>query len=135
MKYPLSQFHNQTLKSKTGKRLDDITSEKVLTGEISPEDIKISGDTLRLHGEIAKVHNKSAMAKNLSRAAELTEAEDAFILEVYDKLRPGRSTAKELLEYANVFEVKYKAYQTAKFIRDAVQVYKKRGLFPEGDCS
>lgn len=133
MKYPLSKHHAETIRSKTGKPLSSIDLDGVMNGQIEAEDIKISADTLRLQAEVAKVHGKTAMAKNLYRAAEMTEIDDALILEVYDKLRPNRSTEKELLAYADLFEKKYKAYQTAAFIREAIEVYKKRDVLISGD--
>jgi len=60
------------------------------------------------------------------RKAELTKIPDARILEIYDALRPFRSTKSELLDIASEIESKYDAKVNAAFIREAAEVYEKR---------
>ncbi|MCT4599230.1 MAG: diol dehydratase small subunit [Vallitalea sp.] len=125
IEYPLPK---DKVKSNTGKKLDDINMNNVLNGTITPEDIKISKETLKLQGEIAKQAGKKQLQQNFDRASELINVEDDLILEIYDKLRPNRATKDELLQYVNVLETKYKANKCADFLRDAIEVYERRGI-------
>mgnify|MGYP003318870043 CR=1 FL=1 len=42
MKYPLGEHHKESITSKTGKKLTDITLDEVMKGHVSSNDIKIS---------------------------------------------------------------------------------------------
>lgn len=128
IKYPLSEHMNKEITSKTGKKLEEVTIEGILKGEINSEDIKISRKTLSMQGEIAKADGKKQMAENFNRAGELVEVSDALILEIYNKLRPHRSTKEELLSYASRLEGEYKALECANFIREAAKIYERRGI-------
>ncbi|WP_170311578.1 diol dehydratase small subunit [Vallitalea okinawensis] len=128
IKYPLSENHTDTLTSRTGKRLSEVYIEDVLAGTVTAEDIKISKDTLKMQGEVAKDHGKKQMARNFTRAGELVEVNDQLILEIYNKLRPNRSTKKELMDYAVHLETKYMAFETAMLVREAAEVYERRGI-------
>ncbi|MDY0041154.1 MAG: diol dehydratase small subunit, partial [Desulforhabdus sp.] len=66
------------------------------------------------------------LASNIRRAAELTRIPDERILEIYEALRPYRSTKKELLDIARELETKYQARICAALVREAVEVYEKR---------
>jgi propanediol dehydratase small subunit len=81
------------VKTPTGKQLAEITLDKVLKGEIGPEDVRITPQTLRMQGEIAAGVGRVQFAQNMRRAAELTAIPDNRILEIYNALRPnGRPT-------------------------------------------
>ena len=69
------------------------------------------------------------LAANLVRAAELTEVPDEELLEIYELLRPGRSTYEELLSTADNLELKYAASETAAYVRGAAAEYRRRNLF------
>lgn len=125
VKYPLPK---EQVRSYTGKGLDDIKMEQVLRGEVTSDDIKISGETLGLQGQVAEEAGKTQIKENFHRASELTNVEDALILEIYDKLRPNRATKEELLGYAKRLEEEYGAKTCGAFIRDAVAVYERRGI-------
>jgi propanediol dehydratase small subunit len=64
---------------------------------------------------------------NMRRAAELTRVADERILEIYNALRPYRSTKAELLAIADELENKYGAKINAAFVREATDVYERRG--------
>jgi propanediol dehydratase small subunit len=128
VKYPLPK---DKVRSYTGKKLDSINMINVLNGTVSPQDIKISKETLQLQGEIASNSGRKQIKENFNRASELINVEDQLILEIYDKLRPNRATKDELLDYARLLEEKYMAFQCAKFIRDAVSVYERRGILKD----
>ncbi|MEI6856674.1 diol dehydratase small subunit [Psychrilyobacter sp.] len=124
--YPLGEKRKKWLKTSTGKTLDEITLEKVLSGDVKPEDIRISPETLKLQGEIAKKGNRPTITKNFERASELVNIPDERILEIYNALRPFRSSREDLLEIADELENKYSATVNANFIREAAEVYEDR---------
>ena len=74
------------------------------------------------------------MEQNFVRAGEMVDMEDALLLEIYDKLRPNRSTKQELLEYASRLENEYQAVECAKLIRQAASVYERRGVLRDTNC-
>lgn len=124
--YPLSAKRPELLKTPTGKKLSDITLEKVLSGAVTPKDVSIAPETLRMQAEIADGVGRTQFAGNLRRAAELTAIPDARILEIYNALRPYRSTKQELLAIAEEMETKYNAKINAAFVIEAAGVYERR---------
>jgi propanediol dehydratase small subunit len=67
------------------------------------------------------------LAANLRRAAEMTRIPDARLLEMYNALRPYRSTKQELLHMAEELETRYQAKVCGALVREAAEVYDKRG--------
>jgi propanediol dehydratase small subunit len=128
MKYPLGENERNTITSKTGKRLDDITLDAVKAGAVTAEDIKISKEMLRKQGQVAKEADSPAMEKNFERAAELVDVPDDVILSMYNLLRPNRATKAQLLDMAAELEGKYRAKSCAKMVREAAEIYEKRGI-------
>lgn len=124
--YPLSEKRPELLKSPTGKTLQDVTIEGVLNGTIKPQDVRISPETLELQAQIAESVGREAFARNLRRAAELIAVPDDRILEIYNALRPYRSTKEELLAIADELDTKYSAKINAGFVREAAVVYETR---------
>lgn len=57
---------------------------------------------------------------------------DARVLEMYNALRPNRSSREELLAIANELDTKYNAKITAAFVREAAEVYAQRDNRQEG---
>jgi propanediol dehydratase small subunit len=125
--YPLAIKRPDLVKSATGLGLKDITLEKVVEGKLSFDDIKIHPDTLEYQAQIAISAGRPQIASNLRRAAELTKIPDARVLEIYNALRPYRSTKQQLLDIASELESKYQSKLCAAFVREAVVVYEKRG--------
>ncbi|MGI6143449.1 MAG: diol dehydratase small subunit [bacterium] len=126
--YPLATKRPDLVRTPTGKGLDEITLDKVLKGEITPQDVRITAETLRLQAEIADKVGRPQFARNLRRAAELTRVPDERILAIYRALRPHRSTKEELLAIAEELESKYNAKANAALVREAAAVYERRGL-------
>ena len=122
--YPLGKNRKDLLRTPTNKTLDDITLESVMDGTI--DDVKITPEVLELQAQVAESAGRPTLARNFRRAAELTKIPDARILEIYDALRPFRSTKSELLDIASEIESKYNAKVNAAFIREAAEVYEKR---------
>ncbi|MDO5136066.1 MAG: diol dehydratase small subunit [Eubacteriales bacterium] len=126
--YPLGQKEADTITSKTGKRLSEITLEEVRKGRVTAEDIKISSEMLRRQGQVAKEADNPSMEANFERAAELVKVPDDVILAMYNKLRPNRSTKRELLLMAQELLEKYQAPHCAKLVLEAAEIYEKRGI-------
>ena len=124
--YPLAEKHPDLVKTPSGKSLNDITLDKVLGGQVTADDVRISPETLRMQAEIADGVGRTQFAANLRRAAELTAIPDNRILEIYNALRPNRSTKAELLAIADEMEHKYSAKINADFVREAADVYERR---------
>lgn len=128
MQYPLGVHHKDSISSKTGKKLTDITLDEVMKGHVSSDDIKISKETLKAQGQVAKANDNAPMEKNFERAAELVDVPDDVILKMYDKLRPNRSTKLELVKMAEELIEKYNAKNCARLVLEAAEVYEKRGI-------
>ena len=124
--YPLAAKRPELLKTPTGKKLSDITLENVINGVVSPKDVSIAPETLRMQAEIADGVGRTQLANNLRRAAELTAIPDNRILEMYNALRPYRSTKEELFLIAEEMETKYNATLSAAYVREAAGVYERR---------
>ena len=97
-----------------------------MLGQIKPEDIRISKETLEMQAQIAESMNRDAIARNFRRAAELIRVPDDRILEMYNALRPYRSTKEDLFKIADELETKYDAKVNADFVREAAEVYETR---------
>jgi propanediol dehydratase small subunit len=123
--YPLGLKRKDLVKSATGLGLDDITLEKVIAGEIQFEDIKTRPETLAYQTQIAESVNRPNLASNLKRAGEMTRIPDTRLLEMYNALRPYRSTKQELLLMAEELEEQFQAPACAVLVREAASAYEK----------
>jgi propanediol dehydratase small subunit len=125
--YPLGEKRTNTLRTPTGKGINEITLEAVLNGNITGADVRITPETLEAQAQIAESIGRGVFANNLRRAAELIAIPDARLLEMYNALRPYKSTKAELMALANELKTQYKAHQTATLVEEAAQVYEARG--------
>ena len=82
--YPLATRCPEHILTPTGKPLTDITLEKVLSGEVGPQDVRISRQTLEYQAQIAEQMQRHAVARNFRRAAELIAIPDERILAIYN---------------------------------------------------
>lgn len=124
--YPLVDKRPELIKTPTNKGVDEISLQGVLNGKVTAEDVRITKETLNLQAEIAESVGRESFAGNLKRAAELTMISDDRILEIYNLLRPYRSTKKQLIDLAEEMETKYNATITGKMIREAAEAYENR---------
>ena len=58
----------------------------------------------------------------------MTNISNEEVLEIYDKLRPGRATYGEMKAIAKRLEFDLDAPLTAAFVREAAEVYLERGI-------
>jgi propanediol dehydratase small subunit len=94
---------------------------------LDASELRATAETLRLQAEVARAAGRTQLADNLLRAAELAGVQDDTILEIYTALRPRRSTAAELADWAERLDG-WDAPATAAFVREAAEVYARRGF-------
>ena len=126
--YPLAEHAADQLQAKSGRPLREITLDAAEGGELEIADLQISAETLRAQATIAQQAGYPQLAANLIRAAELTVVPNAEMLEMYERLRPGRASYQELMELAARLENIYHAPESAALVREAAETYRTRGL-------
>lgn len=128
--YPLAEMRPELVEGRGGRPLDAITMDSVLEGSIGMEDLRIAPLALRQQAEIARAAGREALARNFERAAELANVPQAFVMEVYELLRPGRAgDGSALREAARKLREEHGAPLMAAFVEEAADVYERRGLF------
>jgi propanediol dehydratase small subunit len=126
--YPLSKKRPDLVKTASGKSLDDITLDAVVSGAIKADEIRITPQTLEYQAQIAESISRPQLARNMRRAGELTRVPDERVLEIYNALRPNRSTKAQLLAIADELENQFGAKICANHVREAASVYEARGV-------
>jgi len=129
--YPLSQNRPDLVRTLSGKSLNSVTLEGVVSKKIDSQEFRIRPETLRMQAKVAAAHGREQLALNLRRAAELTAMPDDYIFKVYNALRPRRSTEEELLALAKELDKTYEARLNAELVREAARIYKIRHLLKE----
>jgi len=119
---------SDTVRTVSGCSLDELNMEALCAGELTAEDFRISGETLRRQADAAEAAGYWQLAENLRRAAELTAISNQEVFDMYKALRPNRSTYDELITLADHLENDLDAPLTAAFVREAAEVYQKRGI-------
>ncbi len=117
--YPLAEKHPDRLRTPAGRPFADITLQAVLSGDLTPEDLRVTAEALEWQARIADAEGRPQLAENLRRAAELTRVPDERILEIYEALRPGRSDSAALERLAAELERDYGACRCARLLREA----------------
>ena len=126
--YPLGKNEADSITSMTGKKLSEITLDEIKKCNVQADDIKISKEMLHRQGQVAMDVDNPALAGNFERAAELVNVPDDVILDMYNKLRPNRSTKMELVRMAQELLEVYHAPYCAKLVLEAAEIYEKRGI-------
>jgi propanediol dehydratase small subunit len=111
----------------SGRPADGLTLDRLAAGEIEADDVRIHPETLEHQARVAERHGNPQLAANFRRAAELALVAEGELMGLYEALRPHRSTAAELAELAEAFEAR-EAPLTAALVREAAEVYARRGL-------
>lgn len=125
--YPLGEKMPERIKSASGKTLDELTLDKVISGELTAADFRITKETLELQAQVADSVGRKTFGMNLRRAGELIPVPDARLLEIYNALRPYRSTKAELYAIGDELINQYGATVSGNFVKEAADVYEKRG--------
>ena len=126
--YPLGSKRPDILKSPRGIPFKELTLEAVESGKATFDDFRITPEALEMQAQIAESAGRPQIARNLRRAAELTRVPDERILQIYNAMRPHRSTREELEAIATELETQYGAAVCAGFVREAAEVYGRRKL-------
>jgi propanediol dehydratase small subunit len=122
--YPLGSRRPDLVATPGGVRLDELSLAR---DDLGSADLRATPATLRLQADVARAAGRPQLADNLLRAAELAALPEEAILAIYGALRPGRSTAAELDAWAARLD-DGGAPVTARFVREAAEVYARRGL-------
>jgi propanediol dehydratase small subunit len=126
-RYPLAEHGRDGARTASGRAVPEISLDAVVRGEIAPSDIRISPDVLRQQADFAEQGGNPQLADNLRRGAELVAFSDDELLELYESLRPGRSSALELATLAARLDERA-ATLCAAMVREARAAYVRRGL-------
>jgi len=128
--YPVAETRPETVKGARGRSLDDLTLDAVVNGDVTMEDMRITPEALLVQAQIAQSVDRTSLAENFERAAEMTSISQEDVIKIYELLRPGRAASgDELLTAAKYLEENYDAKRLASFLREAAEVYERRGLF------
>jgi propanediol dehydratase small subunit len=122
--YPLGTERPDLVRTPGGLTLDQL---ELHGPNVRASELRATPETLRLQADVAQAAGRPELAANLRRAAELAPLPDATVLAVYTALRPRRSSADELEEWAQRLD-DWNAPLAAAFVRDALDVYGRRGL-------
>jgi propanediol dehydratase small subunit len=125
--YPLAERMTDSIRTSTGKKLTDISLKNIMSGQLRSDDLRISKETLELQAQVAESVGRTSLARNMRRASELIAVPDDELLKIYNALRPYRSTKKEMCDIADGLERNYGCVTNAAFIRQAADVYERRG--------
>ena len=119
--YPLGEKKPELIKSASGKSL-----QGVIDGKLDAKDFRITKETLELQAQVAESAGRGFFATNLRRAGELIPVPDARLLEIYNALRPYRSTKAELYAIGDELINEYGATVSGNFVKEAADIYEKR---------
>ena len=126
--YPVGERRSDLVKTASGRQLSEVTVEAVVAGEIAADELRISPEALHRQAQVAAASGRPALVANFERAAELTNVPDGRLLEIYEALRPRRSTRSQLEAIAKEIEDVHGAPLNAAFVREAADAYGQRGL-------
>jgi propanediol dehydratase small subunit len=126
--YPVSERRADLVVTTRGRPISEVTVDAVMSGEIGAGDLRISPEALERQAEVAAAAGRPALVPNFRRAAELTSVPDERLLEMYEALRPRRSTKAQLEAIAHELESVYRSPLNAALVREAIDAYERRGL-------
>jgi propanediol dehydratase small subunit len=112
----------------SGRPIEELSIEGILSGELTAEDFRIHGERLNHQAKVAEDAGYTQLAENLRRAAELTHMSNEEVFEIYNTLRPRRTSYTEMINLADRLENERQAPLTASLLREAAEVYLKRGI-------
>ncbi|MBW2201737.1 MAG: diol dehydratase small subunit [Deltaproteobacteria bacterium] len=115
----------------SGRSVDELSIQGILSGDLKAEDFRIHGETLNHQARVSEEAGYTQLAENLRIAAELTHMSNEEILDIYNTLRPRRTSYKEMIDMAERLQNEFTAPLTAAFVREAAAVYLKRGIVKE----
>jgi propanediol dehydratase small subunit len=126
--YPLGRRRPDLVTTPGGLRQADVTLDALRAGTIDRDDVRATAETIERQAAVALAAGRKPLAENLLRAAELAAIPADTVLEIYTALRPRRATEAELEAWAERLEHELAAPRSAAFVREALAVYRERGL-------
>jgi propanediol dehydratase small subunit len=106
---------------------EKFTVQAAVDGKLELSDLRMDPATLAHQAVVAEEGGNPQLAQNLLRAAELATIDDEAVMNLYEALRPHRSTAEELEALRSSLENRG-ATRCAELVRQAAVVYARRGL-------
>jgi propanediol dehydratase small subunit len=106
---------------------DEFTVEAAVDGKLQLSDLRMDPATLAHQAVIAEEGGNPQLAENFLRAAELATIDDEEVMNLYESLRPHRSSAEQL-EALRVSLQTRGALRCAELVGQAAVVYARRGL-------
>jgi propanediol dehydratase small subunit len=103
------------------------TVEAAVDGKLQLSDLRMDPATLAHQAVVADEGGNPQLAENFLRAAELAVIDDEEVMNLYEALRPHRSTAEQLEALRVSLETRG-ASRCAELVRQAAVVYARRGL-------
>jgi propanediol dehydratase small subunit len=103
------------------------TVEAAVDGKLQLSDLRMDPATLAHQAVVAEEGGNAQLAENFLRAAELAIIDDEEVMNLYEALRPHRSTAEQLDALRVSLETRG-ASRCAELVRQAAVVYARRGL-------
>lgn len=106
---------------------DNITVGNAVDAKLSLSDLRMDPAVLAHQAVVAEAGGNPQLAENFLRAAELATMDDDDVMNLYEALRPHRSTAEQLAELGTSLEARG-ASRSAALVRQAAEAYARRGL-------
>ncbi|MDT5001902.1 MAG: propanediol dehydratase small subunit, partial [Mycobacterium sp.] len=106
---------------------DDFTVEAAVDGKLRLSDLRMDPATLAHQASVAESGGNPQLAENLLRAAELATMDDEEVMNLYESLRPHRSSAEQLEALRMSLQTRG-AVRCAELVGQAAVVYTRRGL-------
>jgi propanediol dehydratase small subunit len=103
------------------------TVQAAVDGKLQLSDLRMDPATLEHQAAVARDGGNPQLAENFLRAAELAILDGDEVMDLYEALRPHRSTAAELEDLRASLEARG-ASRCAELVRHAAVVYARRGL-------
>ncbi len=128
--YPIAEKRPDLVRGARGKRLEELTLDALVSGDITMEDLRITPEAPLQQAEVARSVDRDVLARNFERASEMAGVPQPAIMEIYEMLRPGRAPdQKALMDVARRLRDEFQAEILAAFVEEAADVYERRGLF------
>jgi propanediol dehydratase small subunit len=118
---------SRTIRSRSGRSIDELSIEALRTGSLRSDDFAISREQLEAQARAADADRHPQLAENLRRAAELTALSNERVMKIYELLRPGRASYDALIALARELADRDMPRISA-FIAEAAEAYRARGL-------
>ena len=107
--------------------VDKFTVQAAVDGKLQLSDLRMDPATLAHQAAVAENGGNPQLAENFLRAAELATIDGEEVMNLYEALRPHRSTADELEALRASLEARG-ASRCAELVGQAAVVYARRGL-------